>query len=112
MYSEAMRELLDQNYGLNKSSLSPAIQNKLIYSCTSKEVLDKASEHELNVDDLLLICTKDEYKQICQFLNSDLNIFSTEQVNESQNTNSVRYAVSDSGDMRSLVFQVFLRLQS
>ena len=27
-------------------------------------------------------------------------------------TNSVRYAVSDSGDMRSLVFQVFLRLQS
>ena len=28
------------------------------------------------------------------------------------NTNSVRYAVSDSGDMRSLVFQVFLRLQS
>ncbi len=30
----------------------------------------------------------------------------------SQGTNSVRYAVSDSGDMRSLVFQVFLRLQS
>lgn len=87
MYSEAMRELLDQNYGLNKSSLSPAIQNKLIYSCTSKEVLDKASEHELNVDDLLLICTKDEYKQICQFLNSDLNVISTEQVNESQNNN-------------------------
>ena len=29
-----------------------------------------------------------------------------------QSTNSVRYAVSDSGDMRSLVFQVFLRLQS
>ena len=29
-----------------------------------------------------------------------------------QHTNSVRYAVSDSGDMRSLVFQVFLRLQS
>lgn len=27
-------------------------------------------------------------------------------------TNSVRYAVSDSGDMRSLAFQVFLRLQS
>ena len=36
----------------------------------------------------------------------------TGRVNELLATNSVRYAVSDSGDMRSLVFQVFLRLQS
>ena len=33
-------------------------------------------------------------------------------VSSNRITNSVRYAVSDSGDMRSLVFQVFLRLQS
>lgn len=89
-YSESMSQLLDNAYEIKNSDLSPDIQKILVNSCTSKDVLDKVSRNEVTINDLLLICNKDEYLQIRKFLYSHYKRSYTSILKEDHNSDAIK----------------------